>query len=57
MVELVHLTVNRSIHKSQWIQGGNAPSAYSGEDKWISGTMPEPADQIIAAINKIRTAP
>ena len=55
MVELVHLTDNKSIHKSQWIQGGNAPSAYSGEDKWISGTMPEPADQIIAAINKIRT--
>jgi hypothetical protein len=54
MVELVHLTDNKTVHKSQWIQGGNEPSAYSGEDKWISGNMPEPADQIIAAIEKLR---
>ena len=55
MVELVHLTDNKTVHKSQWIQGGNEPSAYSGEDKWISGNMPEPADQIITAIEKLRT--
>lgn len=55
MVELVHLTDNKTVHKSQWIQGGNAPSAYSGRDSWISGTMPEPADQIIAAIEKLRS--
>lgn len=54
LVELVHLTDNKTVHKSQWIQGGNEPSAYSGRDKWISGMMPEPAEQIIAAINKIR---
>lgn len=55
LVELVRLTDNKTVHKSQWIQGGNEPSAYSGRDQWISGTMPEPADQIIAAIEKLRT--
>ena len=54
LVELVHLTDNKTVHKSQWIQGGNEPSAYSGRDNWICGMMPEPADQIIAAIHKIR---
>lgn len=55
MVEMIHLPDKKSVFKSQWIQGGNQPAALSGEDNWISGTMPEPAEQIIAAVEKIRT--